>query len=99
MATLIIQPASPFGADVVCENHPTFSMTKVQVEMCKNYSQLLPALFEDVFKTFKKQLHHHFKHEKWNGSNIIPPIFGEKPDDFLRKCKLIIHDCYLHFIK
>lgn len=76
MATLIIQPASPFGADVVCENGPKFPMMDHQVEICKARPGLIPVLFKDAVNKFNKQLTHHFKHERWDGTDVNPPIFG-----------------------
>ena len=76
MATLIIQPASPFGADVVCENVPKFPMMGHQVEICKARPSLIPVLFKDAVNVFRTQLKHHFKHERWDGTDVNPPIFG-----------------------
>ena len=88
MATLIIQPASPFGADVVCENLPKFPMMVHQVEICKSRSSLITVLFEDAVPVFKTQLKRHFKHERWNGTDVNPPIFGST-DNILKHGKLL----------
>lgn len=88
LATLIIQPASPFGADVVCQNHPKLPMTPHQVEMCKTRSRLMTVLFKDAVEVFKHQLLRHFKNERWDGREINPPIFGST-DEILTLSELL----------
>ena len=92
LATLIIQPASPFGADVVCQNRPEFPMTDTQVALCKKYPGLISYLFKEAADEFKEQLYHHFKHERWNGrwngEEINPPIFGST-EKFLQLRELL----------
>ena len=92
LATLIIQPASPFGADAVCQSYPELLMTDTQVALCKKYPGLISHLITDAGIVFKEQLYRHFKHErwngKWNGQKINPPIFGST-EKFLQLRELL----------
>ena len=76
-------PALAFGADVICESRVGFSMTHKQVQLCKNYTGLMPSLFTDVLNIFHSHCHSQFKYERWNCKDIIPPIFGAKQSPFL----------------
>jgi len=88
LATLIVQPASPLGADVAdCEKFPNSSVTDFQIQLCKRYPGLISHLAKEAIKIFEEQLHHHFKHERWDGKNVSPPIF-ESTDEFLKLRKL-----------
>jgi len=87
LATLIVQPASPFGADVVCESFPNSPITGLQIQLCKRYPGLISHLAKEAKKIFEEQLHRHFKHERWDGKNVNPPIFGPT-DEFLKLRKL-----------
>ena len=77
------KPALAFGTDVICESSTVFGMTNEQVQMCKNYSQLMPPLFSDTFNQFHSNCYSQFKHERWNCSDITPPIFGARKSPFL----------------
>lgn len=94
MATLIVQPASPFGADIVCESFPNSPITGLQIQLCKRYPGLVSHLAMEAGKVFEHQLKRHFKHERWDGQNVNPPIFG--PTDAFLKLGELQNELHLH---
>jgi len=76
LATLIIQPASPFGAGVVCQQVPGIKMTEVQEEMCKENPNIIHIMFNYAVRVFKHHCYNSFKDHQWNCRGIDPPMFA-----------------------
>ena len=71
------------GVDEICESSAEFAMTHKQVQLCRNYSELMPSLLTKVMIIFRSHCHSQFKYERWNCTDIIPPIFGAEQSPFL----------------
>ena len=71
------------GTDEICESSAEFPMTNKQIQLCRNYTELMPLLFTDVLNIFHSHCYSQFKYERWNCKDIIPPIFGAKQSPFL----------------
>ena len=67
--------------------HSLFPLTSLQVQLCKQYPDLVSLMMTDVVRIFQQHCQHQFRHERWDCKNITPPVFGTtQPFSTLREC-------------
>ena len=67
--------------------HSLFPLTSLQVQLCKQYPDLVSLMMTDVVRIFQQHCQSQFRHERWDCKNITPPVFGTtQPFSTLREC-------------
>ena len=85
-AAFITEEVTPFSAKLLCEYSP--GLNEAQRNVCMEYPAAM-AIIQEIADAIHDECTDQFKNDRWNCTEVIPPIIGDPYSD-LKRCESLI---------